>query len=45
MVYNDIKHVINHFKFQGEYEKSAELTSGNINATYQLTYKLPDGRR
>lgn len=43
MVYNDIKHVLKHFKFSGQYQSSEELTSGNINATYRLTYKQPDG--
>ena len=43
MIYNDIKHVLKHFKFSGQYQSSEELTSGNINATYRLTYKQPNG--
>ena len=44
MLYNNIKHVINHFKFDGTYEDVEELLSGNINSTYRLTYRLPDGK-
>lgn len=43
MIYNDIKHVIKHFKFLGQYQSAEELTSGNINATYRLVYKQSDG--
>lgn len=43
MVYNEIKHVIGHFKYTGEYVSTVELTSGNINITYMLTYRQPDG--
>lgn len=43
MLYNNIKHVINHFKFEGTYKSVEELLSGNINSTYLLTYRKPDG--
>ncbi len=43
MVYNDIKHIINQFRFQGKYVTAEELTAGNINATYKLTYRQDDG--
>ena len=44
MIYNNIKHVINHFKFDGTYESVEELLSGNINSTYRLTYRRADGK-
>lgn len=40
MVYNDIKHILPHFSFEGKYIDGVELTSGNINNTYQLTYDI-----
>ncbi len=43
MLYNDIKHVLKRFKFQGKYVSAEELSSGNINGTYALTYQLDDG--
>ena len=43
MIYNDIKHIIGHFNFAGEYTQAEEMTSGNINLTYRLIYKQPDG--
>ncbi len=43
MIYNDIKHIIKEFQFEGKYKDAVELTSGNINATYKLTYTLADG--
>lgn len=43
MTYNDIKHVINQFLFEGEYVSSEEMTSGNINSTYKLIYRTKDG--
>ncbi len=43
MIYNDIKHVIKQFAYEGSYLSSSEMTSGNINSTYKLTYKLADG--
>ena len=45
MLYNNIKHVINHFKFEGTYKSVEELLSGNINSTYLLTYGKPDGSK
>lgn len=39
MVYNDIKHVLPNFRFQGRYAKSREITSGNVNNTYMLDYE------
>lgn len=38
MPYNDIKHVLPHFAFRGNYVRCVEITSGNVNNTYQLTY-------
>ncbi len=43
MIYNDIKHILKQFNFQGKYISAEELTSGNINSTYLLTYKQADG--
>jgi len=43
MLYNDIKHVIGHFRFEGVYRDVEEIISGNINSTYLLTYKKEDG--
>ncbi len=45
MLYNDIKHIIKQFAFQGKYISAEELTSGNINSTYVLTYEQTDGSR
>ncbi len=42
MIYNDIKHILRQFAFQGKYISAEELTSGNINATYALTYEQSD---
>jgi len=39
MAYNDIKEILPHFRFMGSYVSSRELTSGNINDTYVLTYR------
>lgn len=38
MVYNDIKFILPHFCFAGKYADGTELTSGNINNTYMLTF-------
>ncbi len=43
MIYNDIKHIIKQFNFQGKYVSAEELTSGNINVTYKLVYQQEDG--
>ena len=45
VIYNDIKNIINQFDFQGRYFSVEELTSGNINVTYKLTYIQEDGSR
>ena len=39
MAYNDIKVILPRFRFRGTYVTSREVTSGNINDTYVLTYK------
>ncbi|MDO5022685.1 MAG: aminoglycoside phosphotransferase family protein, partial [Eubacteriales bacterium] len=39
MSYNDIKGIIPKFRFEGVYEHSVELTSGNVNSTYRLSYR------
>ena len=38
MVYNEIKHVLPHFAFEGRFHSVRELHSGNINNTYHLVY-------
>ena len=38
MVYNQIKHVLPEFGFEGRYLSAEELHSGNINNTYHLVY-------
>ncbi len=43
MIYNDIKHILREFDFSGKYVSAVELTSGNINMTYALTYEQSDG--
>ncbi len=45
MIYNDIKHIIRQFQFEGTYCDVEELTSGNINSTYKLTYNQADDTR
>ena len=39
MVYNDIKFILPHFQFAGRYVDGLELTSGNINNTYLITFE------
>jgi len=39
MVYNQIKQVLPHFRFEGYYVSAEELHSGNINNTYHLQYR------
>ena len=39
MVYNDIKFILPHFRFVGKYTDGLELTSGNINNTYLITFE------
>ena len=43
MVYNDIKHVLKKFQFEGRFASVEELMSGNINNTFRLTYTQEDG--
>lgn len=43
MLYNDIKHIIKHFDFEGTYESAEELVNGNVNFTYKLYYRQADG--
>ena len=38
MLYNEIKHVLPEFQFEGKYRSVEELHSGNINRTYCLEY-------
>ncbi len=38
MLYNEIKHIIKNFKYNGAYKNVDNLTSGLINSTYKLTY-------
>ncbi len=45
MIYNQIKTVLPHFCFRGEYESASELLSGNVNSTYHLVYRQPGGGR
>jgi len=39
MVYNRIKHVLPHFRFQGQFTGAREVHSGNVNNTYILSYQ------
>ncbi len=39
MLYNEIKHVLPEFRFEGKYQSVEELHSGNINFTYHLVYQ------
>ena len=39
MVYNQIKNILPHFRFRGQYASSRELNSGNIHNTYLLIYE------
>ncbi len=43
MIYNEIKHILKQFAYEGKYISAEELTSGNINSTYVLTYEKEDG--
>ncbi|MDL2317491.1 aminoglycoside phosphotransferase family protein [Eubacteriales bacterium OttesenSCG-928-A19] len=44
LLYNEIKHVLNRFAFEGAFVDVQELHSGNINSTYRLWYRTADGR-
>ncbi len=39
MVYNQIKNILPHFRFEGTYASACEVHSGNINNTYHLQYR------
>ena len=41
----DIMSLLPHFRFEGAFEKALEINAGNINTTYHLIYRLPDGER
>ena len=43
MHYNEIKAVLPHFAFEGEYNNSEEIPSGNVNKTYHLYYQTEQG--
>ena len=45
MVYNSIKNILPHFCFEGKYADGIELTSGNINNTYLVTFENGAERR
>ncbi len=45
MIYEDIRRLLPHFRFDGHFEDAAEINAGNINTTYHLIYRLPDGAR
>ena len=45
MVYEDIRRLLPHFQFEGRFEDAAEINAGNINTTYHLIYRLPDGEQ
>ncbi len=44
MLYNEIKHVLPHFLFEGTFDSVEELHSGNINNTYRLVFRAENGR-
>ena len=39
MAYNQIKNILPHFRFEGQFESSKELQSGNIHNTFLLHYR------
>lgn len=43
MAYEQISHVLPCFSFEGTFESAKELTSGNINHTYRVSFRLADG--
>ena len=45
MIYNEIKHVLKHFAFEGTYDSVEEMLSGNINNTFHLYYRDKGGRQ
>lgn len=44
MIYDQIKHVLPSFQFKGSFLKVDELHAGNINNTYCLAFREPDGK-
>ena len=45
MLYNEIKHTIRQFCYEGTYKSAYEIKAGNVNATYRLTYADGDAER
>ena len=45
MAYEDIRRLLPHFRFEGRFENAVEINAGNINTTYHLIYRLPDGEK
>ena len=45
MLYNEIKHIIRQFCYEGTYKSAYEIKAGNVNATYRLTYADGDAER
>ena len=45
MIYNQIKHVLPWFEFEGTFSDVEELHSGNINNTYRLTFSELTGKK
>lgn len=43
MTQEEIRAIAEQFCLEGTWQEARELTSGNINATYRLTYALPGG--
>jgi len=43
MVYEDIRRLLPHFRFEGQFQDASEINAGNINTTYHLVYRLPGG--
>ena len=43
MIYNDLKHILPMFQFEGRFISVEEFSSGNINNTYHLVYRRRDG--
>ena len=41
----DILPLLPHFRFEGDFDSYSEIGAGNINATYHLVYRLPDGHK
>ena len=45
MIYEDIRRLLPHFRFEGQFENASEINAGNINTTYHLIYRLPGGEK